>query len=74
MWRAWCAANNRESFPAKPKDLIDYILIHSPSLERDATGTVSMMEREEGGHHSASDHGKPLARIHCNAASNCRSA
>jgi hypothetical protein len=20
MWRAWCAANNREPFPARPKD------------------------------------------------------
>jgi integrase/recombinase XerD len=47
MWRAWCAANDRDSFPAKPKDLVDYILVHSPPLERDATGAVSM-KKEEG--------------------------
>jgi integrase len=47
MWRAWCAANGREAFPAKPKDLVDYILIHSPALERDATGAVKM-KKEEG--------------------------
>jgi integrase len=49
MWRAWCAANGRESFPAKPKDLVDYILIHSPPLERDASGAVKMKAGESGG-------------------------
>lgn len=49
VWRAWCAANGRDSFPAKPKDLVDYILIHSPPLERDATGAVSMKKEEGGG-------------------------
>jgi integrase len=49
MWRAWCTANDREAFPAKPKDLVDYILVHSPPLERDATGTVSMKKEEGSG-------------------------
>jgi len=49
MWRAWCAANGRDSFPANPKDLVDYILVHSPPLERDATGAVSMKKEEGGG-------------------------
>jgi integrase/recombinase XerD len=49
MGRAWYASNNRVAFPAKPKDLVDYILIHSPPLERDATGAVSMEQGEGGG-------------------------
>jgi hypothetical protein len=69
MWRAWCAANNREAFPAKPKDLVDYILIHSPPLERDATRAE---DEERGGKwdDSAGGDGVSLARLACYVASN----
>ena len=41
-WRAWCTANERIPFPARPSDLVDYLLAHSPPLELDASGAVAM--------------------------------
>jgi integrase len=39
---AWCAANDRIPFPARPSDLVDYLLAHSPPLELDDSCAVSM--------------------------------
>ena len=47
-WRAWCAANDRIPFPARPSDLVDYLLAHSPPPELDASGAVAM-DREATG-------------------------
>lgn len=41
-WRAWCATNERVPFPALPADLVTYLYAHSPPLERDTAGAVSM--------------------------------
>jgi integrase len=41
-WRSWCTANGRTAFPAAPGDVVDYILAHSPPMQRTATGEVAM--------------------------------
>jgi len=47
-WRAWCAANERVPFPARPSDLVDYLLAHSPPLELDESGAVAMDRNATG--------------------------
>lgn len=47
-WRAWCAENDRIAFPARPSDLVDYLLAHSPPLELDESGAVAM-DRDAAG-------------------------
>jgi integrase len=47
-WRIWCAKNARIPFPATPTDLVDYVMTHSPPLELDERGTVSMERDAEG--------------------------
>src|SRR5882724_4878428 len=41
-WRTWCLAHGACAFPATPQALVDYVLAHSPPLELDELGTVSM--------------------------------
>ena len=41
-WRAWCAMNERPPFPATPRDIVDFAHAHSPPLQGDASGAVSM--------------------------------
>ncbi len=41
-WRSWCTANARTAFPASPGDIVDYILAHSPPMQRTSTGEVAM--------------------------------
>jgi integrase/recombinase XerD len=41
-WRIWCVKNLRTPFPATAADLVDYVMAHSPPLEMDERGTVSM--------------------------------
>ena len=41
-WRSWCTTNSRMAFPASPGDIVDYILAHSPPLQRTATGELVM--------------------------------
>src|SRR5689334_6571666 len=41
-WRNWCATNARVPFPAAPTDIVDYILAHSPPIQRTATGELVM--------------------------------
>lgn len=47
-WRAWCAANGIAPFPATPQALVDYVMAHSPPLELDDRGTVSMSPKASG--------------------------
>jgi integrase len=41
-WRTWCATSGASPFPAAPQALVDYVMAHSPPLELDDRGTVSM--------------------------------
>jgi integrase len=41
-WRSWCTANARTPFPAAPGNIVDYILAHSPPLQRTSRGEVAM--------------------------------
>ena len=41
-WRSWCSTSGRHAFPAAPRDLVDYVLAHSPPFERDASGALAM--------------------------------
>ena len=47
-WRTWCAANGVSPFPAAPQALVDYVMAHSPPLELDDRGTVSMNPEATG--------------------------
>ncbi len=47
-WRAWCAPSGRQSFPASPADIVEYVMAHSPPLELDDRGTVSMNREASG--------------------------
>jgi site-specific recombinase XerD len=50
-WRGWrisCVKNGRIPFPATPADLVDYVMAHSPPLELDELGTVSMNRDTDG--------------------------
>jgi integrase len=48
VWRAWCSANGRRSFPVEPKDLVEFLLAHSPPFEQDETGSVTMNIEAQG--------------------------
>lgn len=48
MWRAWCAAQGRTAFPAEAADLVEYVLAHSPPMQRDASGGVRLDRRDAG--------------------------
>jgi integrase/recombinase XerD len=41
-WRTWCTARDRTPFPALPTEIVEYVMTHSPPLELDERGTVSM--------------------------------
>jgi integrase len=41
-WRSWCQTKGVDTFPASPQALVDYVMAHSPPLELDDRGTVSM--------------------------------
>ena len=41
-WQCWCAMHNRTAFPAAPGDLVDYVIAHSPRLERAADGGFAL--------------------------------
>jgi integrase/recombinase XerD len=41
-WRSWCATNSRIAFPASPADIVDYMLAHSPPLQRTTTGELAL--------------------------------
>ena len=47
-WRVWCATNGVSPFPAAPQALVDYVMAHSPPLELDDRGTVSMNPKATG--------------------------
>ena len=47
-WRTWCAASGRQSFPASPAEIVEYVMAHSPPLELDDRGTVSMNPKAAG--------------------------
>jgi integrase len=47
-WRSWCAAHGVSPFPAAPQALVDYVMAHSPPLELDDRGTVSMSANAVG--------------------------
>lgn len=40
-WRSWCTANARPAFPSRPSDIVDYILAHSPPMQRAPTGEIT---------------------------------
>jgi integrase len=48
VWRSWCSANERRSFPVEPTDLVEFLLAHSPPFEQDATGSVTMHVEAQG--------------------------
>ena len=47
-WRAWCSGNARTPFPATPRDIVDFVHAHSPRLDADASGAVSMSRDDSG--------------------------
>jgi integrase len=47
-WRAWCATVGCTAFPAAAADLVEYVLAHSPAMQRDASGGVRL-DRRAGG-------------------------
>jgi len=46
-WRNWCTSHAKVAFPAIPTDIVDYILAHSPPLQRTATGELVMDHETE---------------------------
>ena len=48
QWKKWCELQGRRAFPAAPKDLVEYVLDHSPPFERDARGALAMNPAAEG--------------------------
>ena len=48
QWKKWCELQRRRAFPAAPKDLVEYVLDHSPPFERDARGALVMKPAAEG--------------------------
>jgi integrase len=47
-WRRWCEDRAVRAFPAAPQALVDYLLAHSPPLEADAAGAISVTSTAEG--------------------------
>jgi len=47
-WRNWCAQRGTTPFPARPSDLVAYLLAHSPPLQADASGAVAMARDAAG--------------------------